>query len=107
MKLSEAKTIEDVASAVEQKLYKDWFYPMTYKLYHHFIIFDVACPTDKFDAMIKKNPKKTVTKKILANKELFIIDHIKVNLCNIIEPRKSEKEIHEWMRQQVMSEITK
>jgi hypothetical protein len=59
------------------------------------MIFDVACPTDAFDAMIKKNPKKTVTKKILANKELFIIDHIKVNLCNLIEPRKSEKELHE------------
>jgi len=107
MKLSEAKTIEDVASAVEQKLYKDWFYPMTYKLYHHFMIFDVACPTDKFDKMIKKNPKKTVTKKILADKNLFIIDHIKVNLCKHIEPRKSEREVHEWMRQQVMSEITK
>lgn len=107
MKLSEAKTIEDVASAVEQKLYKDWFYPMTYKLYHHFMIFDVACPTDAFDAMIKKNPKKKITAKILKNRDLFIVDNIKVNLCNLIEPRKSEKELHEWKRQRVMEEITK
>ncbi len=107
MKLSEAKTVEDVALAVEQKLSKDWFYPMTYKLYHHFIIFDVACPTDAFDDIIKSNPQKKVTQKLLDNRDLFIVDHIKVNLCNFIEPRKSEKVLHEWKRQRVMDEITK
>lgn len=101
MKLSEAKDLKEVAQAVEEKCEKQGFYALTYKIFHHYMVFDVACPTDAF--LQKQKEAKSVivvSEKLLALKDMFFRDHIKIDLCKFLEPRKSKKHEYykEWKR---------
>ncbi len=108
MKLSQAKTIEELATAVEEKLYKEWYYAIKYETYHHFLIFHVACPTDAFIEWQKKAKKKIkITEDMLALKDMFILDHIKIDLCNFLEPRKNDPDKYRMERAKILKEINK
>lgn len=106
MKLSEAKTIDDVIQAIEEKLQKQWYYPIKYEQYEQFLVFHVACPTDAFDEAQKKAKKKIkVTEKMLHIKDMFILDHVKVDLCNIIDPYKKDAKLYRSKWKKVLKEI--
>lgn len=106
MKLSEATTIEDVVQAIEEKLQKQWYYPIKYEQYEQFLIFHVACPTDAFDEAQKKAKKKIkVTEKMLHIKDMFVLDHVKVDLCNIVDPYKKDAKLYRSKWKKVLKEI--
>lgn len=106
MKLSEATTLEELISAVVDKLDKEWYYVLKHEQYHNWIIFSCACPTQAFEDAQKKAKKKIeVTEEMLALKDMFILDHIKIDLCNYIDPFKKDAKLYRSQRKKVLKEI--
>lgn len=106
--MSKARDLEELISIVSDKAYREhWAYLMKREVLHNRLILSFACPTDYFLELQATAKRKTKLKDMLEYKDMFTLDHIKVNLCNFLEPRKSEKLEHWKTRKEIIDEMTK